>query len=41
MNKRHWISLTPGPSLNEDLVRELVTESYLLVLRNCHGLRGR
>lgn len=32
MNKRHWISLTPGPSLNEDLVRELVTESYLLVV---------
>lgn len=32
MNKRHWVSLTPGPSLNEDLVRELVTESYLLVV---------
>ncbi len=32
MNKRHWVSLTPGPSLDEDLVRELVTESYLLVV---------
>lgn len=32
MNKRHWISLTPGPSLDEELVRELVTESYLLVV---------
>lgn len=32
MNKRHWISLTPGPSLEEELVRELVTESYLLVV---------
>lgn len=32
MNKRHWISLSPGPSLDEELVRELVTESYLLVV---------
>lgn len=32
MNTRHWISLTPGPSLDEELVRELVTESYLLVV---------
>lgn len=32
MNQRHWISLTPGPSLDEELVRELVTESYLLVV---------
>lgn len=32
MNKRHWISLTPGPSLDEELLRELVTESYLLVV---------
>lgn len=32
MNKRHWVSLTPGPSLEEELVRELVTESYLLVV---------
>ena len=32
MNKRHWISLSPGPSLDVELVRELVTESYLLVV---------
>ena len=32
MNKRHWITLMPGPSLEEDLVSELVTESYLLVV---------
>ncbi|MGW9114213.1 MmcQ/YjbR family DNA-binding protein [Microbacterium sp. NPDC055683] len=32
MNKRHWISLRPGPSLSEPLVREVVTESYLRVV---------
>ncbi|GAA4524482.1 MmcQ/YjbR family DNA-binding protein [Brachybacterium paraconglomeratum] len=32
MNKRHWISLAPGGELNGDLIRELVTESYLLVV---------
>lgn len=32
MNKKHWITLTPGPSLEEGLVTELVTESYLLVV---------
>lgn len=32
MNKRHWLTLLPGPSLEEDLVRELVTESYRLVV---------
>lgn len=32
MNKRHWITLRPGPGLDEELVRELVLESYLLVL---------
>ncbi|WP_311244494.1 MmcQ/YjbR family DNA-binding protein [Microbacterium sp. WCS2018Hpa-23] len=32
MNKKHWITLTPGPSLEEDLVTELVTESYRLVV---------
>lgn len=32
MNKRHWITLSPGGTLDEDLVRELVTDSYLLVV---------
>lgn len=32
MNKKHWITLNPGPSLEEGLVSELVTESYLLVV---------
>ena len=32
MNKKHWVTLTPGPSLDEDLVTELVTESYRLVV---------
>lgn len=38
MNKRHWITLHPdGPDdrrLSEDLVEELVTESYRLVIKN-------
>jgi predicted DNA-binding protein (MmcQ/YjbR family) len=32
MNKKHWITLMPGPSLEPELVDELVTESYLLVV---------
>ncbi|GAA1138976.1 MULTISPECIES: MmcQ/YjbR family DNA-binding protein [Microbacterium] len=32
MNKKHWITLLPGPSLEADLISELVTESYLLVV---------
>ena len=32
MNKKHWITLTPGDSLDEALVRELVTESYLIIV---------
>jgi len=32
MNKRHWITLNPGGTLEEDVVRELVTDSYLLVV---------
>lgn len=34
MNKRHWITLRPGGRLRKPLVRELVTESYLLVVEN-------
>lgn len=32
MNKRHWITLEPGGSLDAEFVRELVTDSYLLVV---------
>lgn len=34
MNKRHWITLHGGGTLQKRLVRELVTESYLLVVGN-------
>jgi len=32
MNKRHWISVRPGPGLEAGLIEDLVTESYLLVV---------
>ena len=33
MNKKHWITLNPGGTgLDEQLVDDLVTESYLLVV---------
>ena len=33
MNKKHWITLNPGGTgLDEQLVEDLVTESYLLVV---------
>lgn len=32
MNKRHWITLRSDGSLEQDLVRELVTEAYRLVV---------
>ncbi|GAA3868116.1 MmcQ/YjbR family DNA-binding protein [Leifsonia kafniensis] len=32
MNKQHWITLNPGGDLQESLVDDLVTESYLLVV---------
>lgn len=31
MNKRHWITFTPGGDIDAALI-ELVTESYLLVV---------
>ncbi|MFY9713143.1 MAG: MmcQ/YjbR family DNA-binding protein [Microbacterium sp.] len=34
MNKKHWITLMPGKTLDADLIAELVTESYLLVVEN-------
>ena len=32
MNKKHWITVMPGPGINDELIRELVMESYLLVV---------
>ena len=32
MNKRHWITVRPGGQVDEQLLRDLVTESYLLVV---------
>jgi predicted DNA-binding protein (MmcQ/YjbR family) len=32
MNKKHWITLLPGRSLEDDRVTELVTASYRLVV---------
>lgn len=34
MNKKHWITLRPGADLTEEIVRELVIESYRLVVAN-------
>lgn len=34
MNKQHWVTLHPGGNLPEQLVEDLVTESYLLVVEN-------
>ena len=32
-NKKHWITLHPGGDIDAGLVDDLVTESYLLVVR--------
>ncbi|HEY6429785.1 MAG TPA: MmcQ/YjbR family DNA-binding protein [Acidimicrobiales bacterium] len=32
MNKQHWITLHPGGDLEKQLVDDVVTESYLLVV---------
>lgn len=32
MNKKHWVTLRPGGTMQKDLVDELVTESYRLVV---------
>ena len=32
MNKRHWITVRPGDDVQADLLDDLVTESYLLVV---------
>lgn len=32
MNKRHWITVKSGPGIDTQLIDDLVTESYLLVV---------
>ncbi len=32
MNKRHWVSVHPDPTLTPKLLTELVTDSYRLVV---------
>lgn len=32
MNKRHWITIRPGGEIEPGMVKDLVAESYLLVL---------
>ena len=32
MNKKHWITLNPGEKIDAQMIEDLVTESYLLVL---------
>jgi predicted DNA-binding protein (MmcQ/YjbR family) len=32
MDKKHWITAAGGPGLDEDLVKELVADSYRLVV---------
>ncbi|MDO5662439.1 MAG: MmcQ/YjbR family DNA-binding protein [Brachybacterium sp.] len=32
MNKKHWITLHEGGDLDQQLIRDLVSESYLLVV---------
>lgn len=34
MNKQHWITVHPGGGVRKDLLADLVTESYLLVVEN-------
>ena len=34
MNKKHWITLHPSGDLQTQLIDDLVTDSYLLVVKN-------
>lgn len=34
MNKRHWISVSAGERMTRDLLEDLVTDSYCLVVAN-------
>ncbi|MDF9749639.1 MmcQ/YjbR family DNA-binding protein [Arthrobacter sp. ES3-54] len=40
MNKQHWITLHPSGDLQTQLIDDLVTDSYLLVVENLpHAMR--
>lgn len=39
MNKKHWISVTDGPTITRSLLEELVTDSYLLVIEGLSRAR--
>ncbi|MGN6760717.1 MAG: MmcQ/YjbR family DNA-binding protein [Leifsonia sp.] len=39
MNKQHWITLHPGGELRKQLVDDMVTESYLLVVEGLPQVR--
>jgi predicted DNA-binding protein (MmcQ/YjbR family) len=32
MNKKHWISVYPGPEITEDLLNSLIEDSWNLVV---------
>ncbi|WP_223626928.1 MmcQ/YjbR family DNA-binding protein [Microbacterium sp. EST19A] len=34
MNKKHWITVNPSEDLEPELIEDLVTDSYLLVVAN-------
>jgi predicted DNA-binding protein (MmcQ/YjbR family) len=34
LNKKHWITITTGPGVTEELVEELMLNAYLLVAEN-------
>ena len=40
MNKKHWITLHPAGDLQTQLIDDLVTESYLLVVENLPRTRS-
>jgi predicted DNA-binding protein (MmcQ/YjbR family) len=40
MDKKHWITAAGGPGLDEDLVKELVADSYRLVVDKLPKIRA-
>ena len=39
MNKTHWYSLTAGPNLSQELLAELIAESYITVIESLPARR--